>query len=475
MGGTRAYVGAVVALVLALATPARAQDLEDAFATALGPMAERISGCLQVEGDKVREVLVIGVPRTTLRFTEVDRTFVNIAITGAVNSIALWRANQIETVDVLPTLLHGGEEARRELVETLQRRYEAPLVLTADAIRPSPDEVVVQLNLLGRDRHGEYGCSETAVLALDAATFRVRKRTYGADADYVLLGPGLKSALRSIAAAGLAVSPAIEVTSNVAETCQIAPELRHLVARLSAQLRADGAIGEAVGEGGSAPPSEVASIVVRPDRRAANALAVRVDAADGRAIAAFRALAEPVILEGCEPPPPKAAAADVAPVPAVERNEVYLVPDRDAYRVGDSFRVGIVSRRDCRLTILNASADGELCLLVPNPRTPHVVMTARTPYYFPPTGRATLTSAGEETFVALCDAGPLALGSVRHIKGPACAAGPSDAGRILGEDDAARVEAALAAADGTAAAVADDAEPDRATAVMRFAVAPRTD
>lgn len=82
----------------------------------------------------------------------------------------------------------------------------------------------------------------------------------------------------------------------------------------------------------------------------------------------------------------------------------FIASDKSSYAQGDKIRLVITPPEDCRLTLLNVDNTGKSCLLFPHPKLPDTVLKRGERVMFPPKGSLTLDEAGEETFVAMCNA-----------------------------------------------------------------------
>ena len=92
---------------------------------------------------------------------------------------------------------------------------------------------------------------------------------------------------------------------------------------------------------------------------------------------------------------------------AGQRNVVsqpWLTAARSNYVRGEKIKLTITPPEDCRLTLINVDNKGKSCLLFPHPKLPDEVLKAGVPVTFPPRGSLRLHEAGEETFIAMCNA-----------------------------------------------------------------------
>ncbi|MEO1610632.1 MAG: caspase family protein [Pseudomonadota bacterium] len=82
----------------------------------------------------------------------------------------------------------------------------------------------------------------------------------------------------------------------------------------------------------------------------------------------------------------------------------WLTAARTSYTQGEKIKLTITPPEDCRLTLINVDSAGKSCLLFPHPKLPDDVLKAGVAVTFPPRGSMRLHEAGEETFIAMCNA-----------------------------------------------------------------------
>ena len=106
---------------------------------------------------------------------------------------------------------------------------------------------------------------------------------------------------------------------------------------------------------------------------------------------------------------------------------VWLTASKKSFQIGEKIELLLKPPKDCRLTLLNTDTRGNSCLLFPHPGLPDQPLKANVTVRFPPRGSLTLAQAGDETFIALCNASKVAKAAetrkTRHIN---CSKGTGD-------------------------------------------------
>lgn len=105
----------------------------------------------------------------------------------------------------------------------------------------------------------------------------------------------------------------------------------------------------------------------------------------------------------------------------------FITSDKTSYKQGDKIKLYITPPKDCRLTLLNLDKTGQSCQQFPHPALQDNVLKAGQRFVFPPKGSLTLAEAGEETFVAMCNASDEAkAAATRNTRSAGCSKGASD-------------------------------------------------
>ncbi|MBJ3776063.1 DUF4384 domain-containing protein [Acuticoccus mangrovi] len=457
-------------LVLALVTfalslgPARGQapdatqNLETAFAPIVRRMALDLNACVPGGGDRTQEVLLIGAPVFDRHLDPSDRAAINAAAGVVVNAIPGWRANPIEMTAILPSILTGGETARRALAATLEARYDAPIVLSIDTARPAADTLKLHLSLLGRDGAGTYGCTAAATLDLDATTFARRAAGPATGIDYLDLRGALTDALTAMAGAFGGASRLHLATdgSALADGCALKASLADIATTTLFALKREGlALGPSWPDLAASPADGPLTadalrllLLVRPaspDPRDVEVVMRLTDAAGTvRHAVRYDVLLPAARAEGCTAPPPPEpepaaeplAAAERAPpeaspiAPAAAASErpedprFALFAAKETFHPGEPVELTLIPPVDCKLTLINVDDSGRSCVVVPTPGLDDITLAAGTPYRFPPAPATfSFPDPGRERFIALCNADPTAIATERTMTEPvSCAA-----------------------------------------------------
>ncbi|MBI1383666.1 MAG: DUF4384 domain-containing protein [Rhizobiales bacterium] len=429
-------------------------------------LALRLNACTGHSSAGEREVLFIGVPPLNIHLDPPDRRALNSAAAAEIGTIKGFRANPIEPAGVLPSLVRGGPNAAIELRDTLAKRYDAPIVVVFDTARPTPDLLQLQINMLGRDASGGYGCTETAVLSLDATTFEPRTRASG-EGDFVVLGGALIDAVqrmgKEIAAAGKLT---IVGRADLPGECALKRGMGRDVTALVFDMRRQGlALGESTEwpqirqASGDSPEGVLEGreleVLAEASPLGDSVLEVTVTLYENGGILdliRYQAVIPVSRRAGCEPPatsptvtsapatttdtvaetpsvpatgetPAVTTAPAVTELPAatplapkpVERADFGFFASQASFRPGDPMALTLVPPVDCRLTLINVDDRGRSCVLLPHPKVEDRLLKAGETFRFPPRGSMRAGDAGTETFIALCNASPGAVATERHV------------------------------------------------------------
>lgn len=449
-------VGIIVSILVALSTPPGAfaqsapKALDQAFAAAADGLGRQIIGCIARQPSTRTEVLVLAVPRFTLHLDDTARAIVNGSAARAIDALQNFYANPIEQIGILPSILRGAGSSAA-LAATIEQRYDADVVFSIDTARPDPDTLVLRLDLLGRDQDGNYGCTATDTLILDVNTLLPATLATSRD-DYVLLTGALADALRGMT---VPIEPehtvSVRVRPALPGRCELQDDLAGRVLSTIFALRDGGlpvlsrspAIRESPADDGASDPEDFfLDVSARRTPRSDRAVVLTVALRRGEEVKAYGrydAIVPAAALEGCvEPPAPSPASAseparleEPSPGPEVppvlERADFLFYPDRAGYRVGDRIMLTLVPPEDCRLTLINVDGDGDSCVLLPHPAVKDLLLRAGEPFLFPPRGVMRAEEAGEETFIALCNATAAAKAEARALTEPvACSGGEAE-------------------------------------------------
>ncbi len=105
------------------------------------------------------------------------------------------------------------------------------------------------------------------------------------------------------------------------------------------------------------------------------------------------------------------------------QSHLTIYTDKPAYKVGDSLKIFIEPRHDCRLTLISIDDDHDSCVLYPFPGLADIVIPGGTQYVFPPQGALRTSEPGLETIVAICNAGDAAIkAETRDTRAVSCSA-----------------------------------------------------
>lgn len=424
-------------------TEVSGQEFDDRFRSVMSDLAVRMFACAaRSEGKAQTEVLFIGAPASNIHLDPAARRTLNAEAAKVVDTIKGFRANPIEPTGVLPSILRGGANAARQLSDMLAERYRAPVIMTFDTARPTPDVLQLQVNMLGRDAAGQYTCTETEVLHLDAHTFQERPRP-PAEGDFVVLRGALLDAVRQMSGVIRSTKDlTVSAEAKLAGSCSLKRGIGRDVTNLLFDLKRSGAgldiLGSAdwpkirIGAQSETEPTadgHSLNVLAKPSPLGDNVLELTISLSDSGALLdllRYQAVVPASRRDGCteivvakvdEVPPPSVDPMSIQTTraKAFERADFGLVSDRPSYSVNDRMVLTLTPPVDCRLTLINVDKAGNSCLLLPHPDVPDTLLKAKTPFRFPPRGAMRASASGEETFVALCNASPAAIATERRL------------------------------------------------------------
>lgn len=88
-----------------------------------------------------------------------------------------------------------------------------------------------------------------------------------------------------------------------------------------------------------------------------------------------------------------------------------IYADKERYKVGDSIRLIVEPRHDCKLTLINIDDDGDSCVLFPTAKLGDELISGGAKFVFPPVGSMTALEAGVESVLAICNGSEEAIHS----------------------------------------------------------------
>lgn len=110
-----------------------------------------------------------------------------------------------------------------------------------------------------------------------------------------------------------------------------------------------------------------------------------------------------------------------------EEEPLIIQSNKKVYAKGEKLKLSVTARQNCRLTLLNVDDKGKSCLLFPNKYLADETLKAGKTFVFPPKGSMRVEEAGEETFIAMCNASPEAKAAAQRTATQInCSKGPSD-------------------------------------------------
>lgn len=300
---------------VAFSLPVQAQGVpfEAAFERELKSLMLNLS-CGINRSERV-EVLFVGVTRDDPHISESTRRDINARAINEINRTGSFRANPIEVMGNIASMV-GGSIAADELRNTIAERRSAPALLMMSARRPDSDVMELKVDLSGREGDGGYTCTQTGSLYLDVRTLAERQRPD----DFELMT--LKGATQQAMAQLSSVMPAdqpigLKVQVNMDGTCsfsrQLGPQVRAAIADSRRAARRTGGTAPAIMSTEGA--TNTLSVSVWPSGLKPEILSIEYTMMrEGVFVdTTFRnVVVNPTILRGCIKTPEEAAAAKEA-------------------------------------------------------------------------------------------------------------------------------------------------------------------
>ncbi|MEM8853488.1 MAG: hypothetical protein AAGD34_07290 [Pseudomonadota bacterium] len=305
----------LLCVCVAFCVPAQAQGVpfEAAFERELKSLMLNLS-CGINRSERV-EVLFVGVTRDDPHISESTRRDINARAINEINLTGSFRANPIEVMGNIASMV-GGTVAADELRNTIAERRSAPALLMMSARRPDSDVMELKVDLSGREGDGGYTCTQTGSLYLDVRTLEERQRP--ADFELMTLKGATQQAMAQLSTAMPADQPiGLNVSVNMDGTCsfsrQLGPQVRAAIADSRRAARRTGGSAPAIMSAEGA--KNTLSVSVWPSGLKPEILSIEYTVMrEGVFVdTTFRnVVVNPTLLRGCIKTPEEAAAAQEA-------------------------------------------------------------------------------------------------------------------------------------------------------------------